>query len=196
VTRCFRVAAAALVGLLVHGQARPASFGEPALTLYVAKMSSEPGWEDVVLDPVGSAYIGTYLAAAAVSGSYASYRKDALHLEAEGQVVRYFGQQDHWEFNAVPVVARWRRFSWSERVATSAAFGLGFSYATSLPMIEVALEGESSHFLIYWMMELTAGKPDGRWAASLRLHHRSVGYGLMGEEGGMNALGLGVRYRF
>jgi len=34
-----------------------------------------------------------------------------------------------------------------------------------------------------------------RWAASLRIHHRSVAYGLMGDEGGMNAVGLGVRYR-
>jgi hypothetical protein len=31
---------------------------------------------------------------------------------------------------------------------------------------------------------------------SLRLHHRSVAYGLLGEDGGMNALGLGMRWKF
>jgi hypothetical protein len=48
---------------------------------------------------------------------------------------------------------------------------------------------------VYWVLEMTAGPVGARWAASLRIHHRSVAYGLMGDEGGMNAVGLGVRYR-
>ena len=95
-----------------------------------------------------------------------------------------------------PILLRWRRFPWSERFNSSAAFGLGLSYATELPPVEVALEGESQKLLIYWVMELTAGPLASPWEISLRLHHRSVAYGLMGEEGGMNAVGLGLRYRF
>ena len=57
------------------------------------------------------------------------------------------------------------------------------------------LEGESHQLLIYWMMELTAGPVQSPWSVSLRLHHRSVAYGLMGDEGGMNAVGLGLRYK-
>jgi hypothetical protein len=30
----------------------------------------------------------------------------------------------------------------------------------------------------------------------LRLHHRSVAWGVMGDEGGRNAVGLGIRYEF
>jgi hypothetical protein len=191
-----RILSAAVLALLVHGEAAPATFTEPAATFYVAKMSSAPGWEDVMFDPIGSGYVGTYLAAGALSAKYAELRKGAWRIEAEGQVVRYFGDQDHWELNAVPVIARWQRFPWSRRLAMSAAFGIGVSYATELPQIEVQLEGETSRFLVYWVMELTAGPRDGRWAASLRLHHRSVAYGLLGEEGGMNAVGLGLRYSF
>jgi hypothetical protein len=94
-----------------------------------------------------------------------------------------------------PIVLRWNRFPWSHLVASSAAFGLGLSYATELPPVEVELEGESREWLVYWVMELTAGPTDAPWSVSLRLHHRSVAYGLMGDEGGMNALGLGLRLR-
>ena len=173
-----------------------AADGERAATFYAARISSKPGWEDLLIDPVSGDYIDAYLVAGALSRGYASYRRGALHLEAEAQIVYNFGVQDHWEFNVVPVLARWQRFPWNYRIATSAAFGLGLSYATQVPPIEVALEGESNDWLIYWVAEITAGPPDGPWAVSLRLHHRSVAYGLMGEEGGMNAMGVGIRYRF
>lgn len=165
-------------------------------TLYGARMSSETGWEDILLDPFEAQYVDVFLLAAAVSRPYAQYKAGALTLEAEGQVVRYFGDQDHWEFNVVPLVTRWHRFPWSDRVATSAAFGLGLSYATELPPVEVEIEGESAQWLIYWVLELTAGPTDAPWSVSLRMHHRSVSYGLMADEGGMNAVGLGLRYRF
>lgn len=118
------------------------------------------------------------------------------HGQPPFQAVRHFGEQTHWEFNAIPISLRWHRFPWSRSVATSAAFGLGLSYATDLPPVEVELEGETRRLLVYWMMELTAGPVDSRWAFSLRIHHRSEAYGLMGDAGGMNAVGLGLRYRF
>lgn len=181
-------------------------FGAPAVsaapdewsaTFYAAKVSSEATWQHVIKDPFGADYLDTYVIAAAIARPYASFfRGDALRFEAEGQVAYNFGGQDHWELNVMPVVARWTRFPWSERVHTSAAFGLGFSYATDLPEVEVELEGSSHHSLVYWALELTAGPPRASWEAILRLHHRSVAWGLMGEDGGVNALGLGFRYRF
>jgi hypothetical protein len=165
-------------------------------TLYGARMSAETGWEDILLNPVGAEYLDVFLVAAALSRPYAHYRAGALTLEAEAQVARYFGDQDHWEFNAVPLTVRWHRFPWSDRIATSAAFGLGVSYATELPPVEVEIEGESAQWLIYWLLEATAGPVDSPWSFTLRMHHRSVAYGLMAEEGGMNGVGLGVRYRF
>jgi hypothetical protein len=173
-----------------------AASGPWLLAAYAARISSEVGWEDVLSNPIGADYVDAWLVAAALVRPYASYRDDALRLEAEAQVAYNFGDQHHWEFNLVPVVARWQRFPWSESVATSAAFGLGLSYASEVPEVEVAIEGDSEQLLIYWLAELTAGPVAAPWAVTLRLHHRSTAWGLMGEEGGMNALGLGIRYRF
>jgi hypothetical protein len=165
-------------------------------TAYTAVVSSAPTWQHVVKDPFGSGYTDAYLLAGALSRPYARFRGDAFRMEAEGQVVYNFGDQDHWELNAVPVIARWRRFPWSDHLATSVAFGLGLSYATEVPEVEVALEGESHHWLVYWVLELTAARPQSAWEVSMRLHHRSVAWGLMGNDGGVNALGIGLRYHF
>ena len=173
-----------------------ADVGDWFTTLYGARISTQPGWEEIIIDAPNTEFVDSYLMTVAVSRQYAERKGGALAIEAEGQVVKHFHDQTHWEFNALPVVLRWKRFPWSHRLATSAAFGIGLSYATELPPVEVQLEGESHQWLIYWVMELTAGPLDSPWAVSLRLHHRSVAYGLMGDEGGMNAVGLGVRYRF
>jgi len=165
-------------------------------SLYAARISSEVGWEDILLDPIGARYVDAFLVAGALSRRYARLKDGALLLEAEGQVVYNFGEQHHWEFNVVPIVARWQRFPWDDWLATSAAFGLGLSYATELPEVEVEIEGQSEQLLIYWVAELTAGPLDAPWAVTLRMHHRSVAWGLMGEDGGMNAMGLGLRWRF
>jgi hypothetical protein len=164
-------------------------------TVYGAVISSQPGWEDIIIDAPGTRFVDSYLATLAVSRQYAELKEGALTFEAEGQVVKHFGDQTHWEFNAIPITLRWHRFPWSTRVATTAAFGLGLSYATELPPVEVELEGESHQTLVYWLLEMTAAPVESRWAVSLRIHHRSVAYGLMGHDGGMNAVGLGIRYR-
>jgi hypothetical protein len=166
------------------------------LTFYAAQVSGEVGWEDVLANPIGSDYVHAYLVAMAGGVEYASRVDGALAFEAEGQVVYNFGDQQHWEFNLLPIVARWQRFPWSDRFASSAAFGLGLSWATEMPEVEVAIEGQSEQLLIYWVAELTAGPLAAPWALTLRLHHRSPAWGLMGEEGGVNALGLGLRYNF
>ena len=165
-------------------------------SVYGARMSSETGWEDILLNPVGAEYEDVFLVAGAASRTYARHRDGTLTLEVEGQVARYFGDQDHWEFNLVPITVRWHAFPWSHRVATSAAFGLGVSYATELPPVEVEIEGESAQFLVYWLLEATAGPVNSPWSLLLRMHHRSVAWGLMADEGGMNAVGVGIRYQF
>jgi hypothetical protein len=172
-----------------------AANGDWFTTVYGAAISSQPGWEDILIDAPGTKFVDSYLVTLALSRQYAERKNGDLTFEAEGQVVKHFEDQTHWEFNAVPIVLRWHRFPWSKRVATSAAFGLGLSYATELPPVEVELEGESHQTLVYWLLEMTAGPVDSRWSASLRIHHRSVAFGLFGDDGGMNAVGLGLRYR-
>lgn len=182
--------------LLLAPGAALADNGNWSATVYGARISTQPGWEDLLIDTAGTRFADSYLLVGALARQYAERYDGALAIEWEGQVVRHFGDQQHWEFNAVPILLRWRQFPWSERVASSAAFGLGLSFSTEMPGVEVELEGESHRTLVYWVMEFTAGPPDADWAVSLRLHHRSVGYGLMGDEGGMNAVGLGVRFEF
>jgi hypothetical protein len=119
-----------------------------------------------------------------------------LSLEAEAQLVRHFGDQDHWEVNAPVLTARWLAFPWSATLDTSAAFGLGLSLASETPQTEVALEGSSEALLAYWMVELDAGLPDSAWRVTGRLHHRSTAFGTFGDDGGSNALVLGVKRLF
>lgn len=191
-----RIVLASILALLLAPALARAEEGDWAATVYAARISTQPGWEDIIIDTIGTEFVDAYLVDVALSRQYAQRRGGALTFAAEGQVAYHFGDQSHWELNAVPVVVRWNKFPWSRRVASSAAFGLGLSYATELPPVEVALEGESHQLLVYWVMELTAGPVEAPWALSLRLHHRSVAYGMMGDEGGMNAVGLGLRYRF
>jgi hypothetical protein len=170
--------------------------GNWSATVYGARIATQPGWEDLLIDSANTEFVDAFLVTGALSREYAQRRGGALTFAAEGQTVYHFGSESYWEFNAIPIVTRWSRFPWSQRMATSAAFGLGLSYTSELPLVEVALEGESHQALIYWVMELTAGPVRAPWEVSLRLHHRSVAYGLMGDEGGMNAVGLGMRYLF
>ena len=116
-------------------------------------------------------------------------------FEIEGQVVHHFGDQDHWEFN-LPIIGRWKAFPWDAVVDTSLAFGIGPSYASEKPKVEVANDGASRRLLVYWMMEIEVGALDTDWSAIFRLHHRSGAFGLVADEGGSNAMVIGLRHRF
>jgi hypothetical protein len=164
-------------------------------TLYGAQLSREKHWQTVLREG-GGRLVDAYFFAGSLARPYRTFFGDALRFEAEGQVARHFGRQHHWEINAVPVVARWQRFPWQQRIATSTAFGLGLSFATEVPPLEATRYEQSEQLMIHWFGEVTAGPAQAPWAVTLRLHHRSDGNGLLGTNGGMNALGLGVRVRF
>jgi len=166
-----------------------------AVTVYAGRITDVPAWHDLVTAPQDAGFVDAYVAVIAGSHNFASFREGAFVLEGEGQVGYNFGDQHHWEFN-IAAMPRWRKFPWSNRIATTVAFGLGVSWATEIPEVEVALEGESHQLLAYWVIDLTIGPPRSRWVASIRLHHRSPAFGLFGDDGGMNAPSLGVRYAF
>jgi hypothetical protein len=46
------------------------------------------------------------------------------------------------------------------------------------------------------MMELELAPPDKGWSAIFRLHHRSEAFGVVADEGGSNALVIGLKQRF
>ena len=120
-------------------------------------------------------------------------------LELEGQLAKHTKGQDHQEINAL-LALRWHRFPWNSVMDTSAAAGVGLSYATQVPEFELLTnQDKSKKLLAYLLFELTLGLPSiPRWAVVGRVHHRSGAYGLFGEgiRGASNALALGLRYRF
>ena len=168
-----------------------------AFTFYGGRISSEETWHDVLIHPFSTHYVDSYIAAGSYSRAFANYRNGDLRREMEVNVAYNFGKQDHWELNVVPITLRWMRFPWNEHVHTTAAFGLGLSYAFGRPQVEYELENDSQRLLLYWLLEITAGPRDGPWSAVVRLHHRSPGWGAMGvADGGMNAPSIGFRYEF
>ncbi|HET8729393.1 MAG TPA: hypothetical protein VFO41_17970 [Alphaproteobacteria bacterium] len=124
---------------------------------------------------------------------------DHLRIEAEGQVGKHFGEQDHFEVNAA-LLARWLTFPWDRHIDTSAAVGSGLSYATETPALEERLNTDdgTQRLLNYLVFELELSLPsEPSWSAVLRLHHRSGVFGLFGgARGASDFLLAGVRCRF
>jgi hypothetical protein len=137
----------------------------------------------------------SYMVAAALARQLGAYRHLAS-FEVEGQIVKHFNLQTHWEFNALGT-GRWDAFFWDRYVDTSVAFGLGLSYATEEPEVEIIKDGDTAKLLAYWMVEISLAHPDYRRLAFItRLHHRSKAFGLFNDEGGSNALAFGLKWRF
>jgi hypothetical protein len=141
-------------------------------------------------------YKNSYLGAFVFGKEFWTY-KDYIGMEAEGQIVKHWELQDHFEFNALLVI-RWLPFPWDDHVDTSFALGNGISYATEDPEIEEQAHDNVSKILHYLMLELSFLLPNqAHWNVFVRLHHRSGVFGLYnGVSGASNALGAGVRYTF
>jgi len=165
--------------------------GATRLSLFGGRMTTNV-WEET-FNPAELEFADAYLAGLGLSRRLGGYR-DLLSYEVEGQVVRHFRRQDHWEFNALATL-RWEPFWWDEQLDTSLAFGLGPSYATEVPEVEVETDGESQRFMVYWLLELAFRLPDvPHYELFSRIHHRSGAYGLVADEGGGNAMVLGIRF--
>ena len=132
-----------------------------------------------------------------VAGSVRAARPLESHdIEVEAQLVRHFHGQNHWEFNGPIITGRWTAFPGDEYLDTSAAFGLGLSVASETPRLELRNVGESRPLMTYWMFELAADLPPEDLELIARIHHRSTAYGTFGDDGGANALVMGLRHRF
>ncbi len=187
-----------LVGLVlpyaaVAGESSGSSNDKPTAIAVFGGLVTDNNWEDT-LAPWDLDYRESLIAGLAISHRIGRF-DHRLSFEIEGQVVRHFGDQDHWEFN-LPIVGRWKAFSWDEVVDTSLAFGIGPSYASVISEVEVINGGDSQRWLVYWMAEIEVGPPDRGWSTIFRIHHRSGAFGVVADEGGSNALVIGFRQRF
>lgn len=140
-------------------------------------------------------YEDSYLIALALARRIGTY-DELASFEVEGQVVKHFDWQDHWEFNAL-LTARWEAFPWDRYLDTSFAVGTGPSYATSVPEVEIERSGESEHLQAYMLVELELVLPSHPNVAFItRIHHRSNAFGLVAEDGSSNVLALGFKFKF
>ncbi len=165
-----------------------------AVAIFGGVMTNED-WQNLFLEPHDIAFESAGLFGVAVSRRVAR-PFEGLDVEIEAQLVRHFGDQTHWEANLPIATARWTRFPWDESVDTSAAFGLGMSFASEKPELEIDFEGDTRAIMPYWMIEIALGEPDADWEVIGRVHHRSSAFGAFGDDGGSNALTLGLRRRF
>lgn len=193
--KAFRVAITVLV-LAVFATPFPAAAdtgGDWAVTAYGAVQTHSDLWEMFHNPDFENNY---HFLAVALSRRIHSLSRH-LDLEVEGQAVKHFGDQNHWEFNAL-LALRWNTFPWDSYLDTSFAFGNGVSYATRTPRIEEVQHEKTHAFLDYMLFELALSLPqEPRWSLVWRIHHRSGAFGLFnGVHGASNALGMGLKYHF
>jgi hypothetical protein len=165
-----------------------------SINIYGGRMTSDH-WEDVFIHTFDLNFVDSYFLAISMARKVGEYL-DRMSFEIEGQLVKHFDYMDHWEFNGV-LTGRWEKFPWDNTIDTSLAFGIGPSYATEEPQVEIDNNSETSKFLVYWMIELALGLPEyPQTELILRLHHRSDAWGLINEDGGSNGIGVGLKYKF
>jgi hypothetical protein len=175
----------------------PAPASSTDLTYYISGFAgqlTDNVHHEVLLTPWDVDSIDSYLAGVAIGFERPSPWAQ-IDIAAELQLVKWFGDQQHWELNAMPVVGRYR-FDGRAGPLRSLSFGLGFSYASEIPLQELIRDGESNRFMIYWSAEAEFGPADATVSPFIKLHHRSNAFGLIEEESGSNSIALGLRRRF
>lgn len=168
------------------------------LTGYGAQLSPDTLGETLTFN---AHYEDSYIAVLSLAKRIHSFKKLPVDFEMEGQVGKHFGEQNHFEVNAVPMVFRWKNFPWDKYVDTSVAVGAGVSYAFEKPDIEensVGKDKTSPKLLGYLMLEFAFSLPDKpQWSFVTRVHHRSGANGLFdGRLDASNGIGFGIKYSF
>ena len=164
-----------------------------ALNIYGGRMTDND-IDDFVDNIPGIDFEDSYLLTLALARRIATLGELAS-VEVEGQIVKHFDQQDHWEFNAL-LTARWEAFFWDKYLDTSFGVGAGPSYATNIPEIEVQRSGDSERLQTYMMVELEFVFPSHPNVSVItRIHHRSNAFGIVADDGSSNVLAFGFKFR-
>ncbi|OUS27155.1 hypothetical protein A9Q98_09935 [Thalassotalea sp. 42_200_T64] len=183
-----------LCGFLPYGQTLA---GDYAFTFYRGKYTDN-GLVDEILRFKDIKFENSYLVAVALSKKI-DWPTNNRHWEFEGQLVKHFSAQQHWEVNVL-FSHRWKNFSWDNIVKTTFAIGDGFSYATQVPPIEISSHTNSGAAKVpnYFLLEITFQLPtQNDWALVARIHHRSGLDRLINNVGGgSNHISLGIKWYF
>ncbi|MFL4471020.1 hypothetical protein ACERZ8_14430 [Tateyamaria armeniaca] len=111
----------------------------------------------------------------------------------EAVLLGHTGRQDLFELS-VPLTLRYETLR--DRGLTSLAAGLGLSYASKIPQVEIDRSGNSQRLFVHWMAELEFATRRPDVTGFFRMHHRSDGYGLFEVDSGSTGLLVGVRQAF
>jgi hypothetical protein len=115
-------------------------------------------------------------------------------LEIEGQVLRHFGGQSHWE-GTLALMFRTGQIPLAGGLSVNFGIGEGLSYASERPRFEGAIDVRPTRLLNYLALEAEfahASMPGVSFVA--RLHHRSGVFGLIApQKSGSNFIGAGIR---
>lgn len=115
-------------------------------------------------------------------------------IELEGQVLRHFGDQSHWE-GTLALMFRTGQIPLFGGLSVNLGFGEGLSLASERPRLEGSFRVEPSRLLNYLAFEAEfshASLPGVSFVP--RIHHRSGIFGVIAErESGSNFIGAGIR---
>lgn len=115
-------------------------------------------------------------------------------IELEGQVLRHFGGQNHWE-GTLALMFRTGQIPLAGGLSVNLAVGEGLSYASERPRFEGAVDVRPTRLLNYLVFE-SEFSHEAMPGVSLvaRLHHRSGVFGLIApRKSGSNFIGAGIR---
>lgn len=124
--------------------------------------------------------------------------RDQFSIDAELSYALHYNRERYHEFGGA-VYVRWHKFPWEDYVATTFAVGIGPSYTTIYPELEVqSNEDDRSKILNQFNLELTLALAQYPQLALLtRLRHRSGMFGAInGVSDASNFLTVGLRYEF
>lgn len=166
---------------------------EPArdyVAVHLGQMTGDV-WETVLFSPASIDFRDSYTAGVSAGREWSLF--DYGYIGVEATLLRHWGEQEHWELS-VPAVLR--SVQPAHPLLPGLAAGLGLSYATDVPEIEVERKGQSQELLAYWFLELEFGRPAQETRPFLRLHHRSDAFGLFEADTGSNLVQIGLRHAF
>jgi hypothetical protein len=159
---------------------------------------------EMTFDDTSEIFIGnfsmdeSYLAGVGIGKEIYEIKKD-FTLDLEAQFFKHFKDQDHEEYNLVPIL-KWKNLNWLGDINSSFSIGNGISYASEIPKRELAVQGAdgSNDLLNYVMMEKSIKIPSSdNYEFSLRYHHRSGMFGLYDNaREASTAFLLGIKYNF
>jgi len=152
---------------------------------------TEGSWHDALI-PNDVEFADSHMLAAAV-GRERPVGDSRFALGVEAQLIAHAGTQDHFELS-IPLTLRYR----PNRAGPVASYagGLGLSYATQVPQVEIDRNGASQRLFVHWLAEVEFALPSPDRTAFVRLHHRSDGYGLFEVDAGSTGYLIGLRKRF